>query len=834
MNGLGEPASSPPTKTSLTSWWRQFKLKQPTSQTDDDSDEQSRQFPLLRPHLRHMSHSSGHVDTMSLSRGRSNNLNNDGLQIPSNLQACPIFGVDLHKSIKYAHVSISFCDSSGEQFVYGYIPIVVAKCGVYLKKNATTVAGIFRLSGSARRIRDLQNIFNTPPKFGKNLDWNGYNVHDAANVLRRYLNNLPEPIIPLQFYEQFRDPLRARPGIVEYFEARARSLTQSGGGNIAETKSNNMEVVLTPGEQPERKGDRVNKIQHEQTTESILNKNSKITTGTIDNLQSSTGGVANDANIAAVPTPKINDSHDTAKDLTSELDESIMNNSKESENLTPQSSKNTLNKHQVEPGTQLYEDINTVIERYEILISQLPLINRQLLMYILDLLAVFAAKSDENLMPAPNLAAIFQPSILTHPNHDMSPEEYQLSRAAVEFLIEHSSKFLSHIESIAIKEYDKKKASSHISSIEVMEDHKESSNHLLVPQRRHSKSLSSVGAPDIVNQILPPPSSLSAARVPSRYQSQQMGFSPGESLNYPKLRPGSDNKTSPTISAINTTEMESHHGGILSSLRRSVSFNRKTSPPQYRSVSESSASSSTSRIVKSKAGSPNEEHENLFFAKATSTAKVLENVGQKISEDNQNELLAAATAEKRPNSFLSSLRDRRSRSPTTSEHRQVPPYEGNLTVSNLSIDQALAASPPLSATSSEMNNSANSPRFRSFNAVFSGNRNDSNCSIDKPLSELSQGFDSDEEASSIRPNEIPSSPRKNISKWRRSLLIFGTNNGEGHGDLTIPVPDNLSPSSSPGTTQSPSRSNWFRKITTTKTPSEISDDQIQSESLQQS
>ena len=32
-------------------------------------------------------------------------------------------------------------------------------------------------------------------------------MHDAANVLRRYLNNLPEPIVPLDLYDRFREPL---------------------------------------------------------------------------------------------------------------------------------------------------------------------------------------------------------------------------------------------------------------------------------------------------------------------------------------------------------------------------------------------------------------------------------------------------------------------------------------------------------------------------------------------------------------------------------------------------------------------------------------------------
>jgi hypothetical protein len=73
---------------------------------------------------------------------------------------------------------------------------------------ATDVEGIFRLSGSEKRIKELRNAFNSPDRFGKGLDWSGYTVHDAANILRRYFNHLPEPIIPLEFYDRFRDPLR--------------------------------------------------------------------------------------------------------------------------------------------------------------------------------------------------------------------------------------------------------------------------------------------------------------------------------------------------------------------------------------------------------------------------------------------------------------------------------------------------------------------------------------------------------------------------------------------------------------------------------------------------
>lgn len=46
-----------------------------------------------------------------------------------------IFGVPLHASIRYANVAISLFDDQGESYIYGYVPIVVAKCGVYLKEK---------------------------------------------------------------------------------------------------------------------------------------------------------------------------------------------------------------------------------------------------------------------------------------------------------------------------------------------------------------------------------------------------------------------------------------------------------------------------------------------------------------------------------------------------------------------------------------------------------------------------------------------------------------------------------------------------------------------------
>lgn len=36
-----------------------------------------------------------------------------------------------------------------------------------------------------------------------------YTVHDAASAFRRYLNMLPDPVIPIALYPAFHDALRA-------------------------------------------------------------------------------------------------------------------------------------------------------------------------------------------------------------------------------------------------------------------------------------------------------------------------------------------------------------------------------------------------------------------------------------------------------------------------------------------------------------------------------------------------------------------------------------------------------------------------------------------------
>ena len=228
-----------------------------------------------------------------------------------------IFGIPLATSIKYANVAISLTKENGESYTYGYVPIVIAKCGVFLKEKGTDVHGIFRLPGSAKRIKELQAIFDAPDRYGKGLSWEGYTVHDAGSIFRRYVNTLPEPVIPLSHYESYREPIR-------------------------------------------------------------------------NHQKEATG----DAELPADPKPAEEFNHTRA------------------------------------------------IETYQKLITELPPLNRQLLLYLLDLLAVFASKSEVNGMDSYNLSAIFQPGILSHPKHDLFPLEYKLSQNVLVYLIMNQDHFL--------------------------------------------------------------------------------------------------------------------------------------------------------------------------------------------------------------------------------------------------------------------------------------------------------------------------------------------------------------------------------------------------------
>ncbi|CAO3703763.1 unnamed protein product [Rhizopus stolonifer] len=121
-----------------------------------------------------------------------------------------IFGIPLESSLQNAKATIGYADDN--IYYVGFVPIIVAKCGSYLKDQGLYTEGVFRVSGSAKRIGGLQQMFSTAPDYGRSLDWQGYSIHDAATVLRRYLNYLPEPVIVPRLYQAFKDTFKKNEG----------------------------------------------------------------------------------------------------------------------------------------------------------------------------------------------------------------------------------------------------------------------------------------------------------------------------------------------------------------------------------------------------------------------------------------------------------------------------------------------------------------------------------------------------------------------------------------------------------------------------------------------
>lgn len=385
---------------------------------------------LLRPLLNHKSRSTNNVNRIRSNSTSNQSVSQDSFNIrqhrDSFLQSNPLvdenskyFGVPLADAINEASAKISILGTelaSLDVLQYGKIPIVVAKCGIFLKKTGLTVEGIFRVGGLSKRIKELQIIFSTPPDYGKKLNWDGYTVHDAALVLRRYLNALPEPLIPLHLYEDFRDPLRTRPRIIKYMKYKAENprSSSSRGTGYADTAGPEPESA-----QAEEKGEEKKKEEEEEGSD-------KVVTGSQE-----AAATRSDSKVSE-----------------SKVDADVSEDKQPEDEAKRPSTARSASKASGKPKSykKLTRDVYDSIDDYKQLLDELPGLSKQLLFYILDLLAMVQSNSQTNLMSSRNLAAIFQPSILLHPNHDMDPDEYALSQSVVEFLIQYAYKLLPSSE----------------------------------------------------------------------------------------------------------------------------------------------------------------------------------------------------------------------------------------------------------------------------------------------------------------------------------------------------------------------------------------------------
>ncbi|KAM9244784.1 GEM-interacting protein isoform 2-T2 [Dugong dugon] len=80
------------------------------------------------------------------------------------------------------------------------VPFVVTKCTAEIEHRALDVQGIYRVSGSRVRVERLCQAFEN----GRTLvELSGNSPHDVSSVLKRFLQELTDPVVPFHLYNAF-------------------------------------------------------------------------------------------------------------------------------------------------------------------------------------------------------------------------------------------------------------------------------------------------------------------------------------------------------------------------------------------------------------------------------------------------------------------------------------------------------------------------------------------------------------------------------------------------------------------------------------------------------
>ncbi|XP_044284470.1 rho GTPase-activating protein 24 isoform X1 [Varanus komodoensis] len=100
-----------------------------------------------------------------------------------------IFGQKLEDTVRYE-----------KRYGNHLAPMLVEQCVDFIRLRGLKEEGLFRLPGQANLVKELQDAFDCgeKPLFDRNTD-----VHTVASLLKLYLRELPEPVIPYSKYEDF-------------------------------------------------------------------------------------------------------------------------------------------------------------------------------------------------------------------------------------------------------------------------------------------------------------------------------------------------------------------------------------------------------------------------------------------------------------------------------------------------------------------------------------------------------------------------------------------------------------------------------------------------------
>ncbi|XP_027024750.2 rho GTPase-activating protein 25 isoform X1 [Tachysurus fulvidraco] len=82
------------------------------------------------------------------------------------------------------------------------VPMLVEKCTEFIRKHGLDEEGIFRLPGQENQVKHFREAFDAGerPSFPDDTD-----VHTVASLLKLYLRELPEPVVPWTQYQDFLD-----------------------------------------------------------------------------------------------------------------------------------------------------------------------------------------------------------------------------------------------------------------------------------------------------------------------------------------------------------------------------------------------------------------------------------------------------------------------------------------------------------------------------------------------------------------------------------------------------------------------------------------------------
>eukprot|EP00063_Salmo_salar_P010241 XP_013985076.1 PREDICTED: rho GTPase-activating protein 24-like isoform X2 [Salmo salar] len=78
-------------------------------------------------------------------------------------------------------------------------PLVVEQCVDFIRERGLLEVGLFRQPGQATLVKELQDAFDA----GEKPSFDSTDVHTVASLLKLYLRELPEPLVPFSRYQDF-------------------------------------------------------------------------------------------------------------------------------------------------------------------------------------------------------------------------------------------------------------------------------------------------------------------------------------------------------------------------------------------------------------------------------------------------------------------------------------------------------------------------------------------------------------------------------------------------------------------------------------------------------